>query len=73
MLNGAYRSPAAAGCRPIWRHAYDSFCLPCSPVACGEEPQRLEAAQMPGANSDNWNTQLRERALNQSEAERIYR
>jgi hypothetical protein len=42
-------------------------------VACGEEPQRLEAAQMPGMNIDNWNEQLRERTFNQSEAERIYR
>ena len=42
-------------------------------AGCGEEPQRLEAAQMPGAHSDNWNEQLRERTLNQGEAERIYR
>jgi hypothetical protein len=42
-------------------------------AGCGEEPQRLEAAQTPGANSDNWNEQLRERTLNQGEAERIYR
>jgi hypothetical protein len=41
-------------------------------VACGEDPQRLDAAKAPGYRTDGWNSQLRERTLHQGEAERIY-
>jgi hypothetical protein len=42
-------------------------------AACSEEPQRLASARKPGFETDAWQDQLRERTLNQSELNRIYR
>ena len=44
-----------------------------APAACGEHPQRLDAAKAPNYRSNTWSDQLRGRTLHQSEGERIYR
>lgn len=40
--------------------------------ACGEQPQRLAAAEQPGYETDRWTAQQRARTLHQGEARRIY-